>query len=259
MVVNAEQRIALAKGLRAWAGNGELRIERNDCSRLHRLIEAFQQGKIVSSNDAAMRSDWRAFFQDNHSFVVQHDWAAAFEGAGDFDDGAFRWPYDICSFEFRVNGKTVIAICFQEDQPKILNETNGIGCIIFFEQDGFWVTFGVKDRETIQGQFLWRHLRAVSIALDAEIATHTLVRAPHASNKKRESANRVPINDFHVISLARQSRGKSLNPSGQSDGLQRRLHFRRGHWRHFETHKTWIKWMLVGNPDLGFIAKEYRL
>jgi hypothetical protein len=42
-------------------------------------------------------------------------------------------------------------------------------------------------------------------------------------------------------------------------GRKKRLHFRRGHWRHYETHKTWIKWMLVGDPDLGFIEKQYRL
>jgi hypothetical protein len=30
-------------------------------------------------------------------------------------------------------------------------------------------------------------------------------------------------------------------------------------WRHFVSHKTWIKWTLVGDPDLGFIDKEYRL
>jgi hypothetical protein len=33
----------------------------------------------------------------------------------------------------------------------------------------------------------------------------------------------------------------------------------RGHWRHYERHKTWIKWTLVGDPDLGFVDKHYRL
>jgi len=31
------------------------------------------------------------------------------------------------------------------------------------------------------------------------------------------------------------------------------------HWRHFENHKTWIKWHLRGDPCLGFIDKHYRL
>lgn len=36
-------------------------------------------------------------------------------------------------------------------------------------------------------------------------------------------------------------------------------HIDRAIWRRFETHKTWIKWTLVGDPDLGFIEKHYRL
>jgi hypothetical protein len=38
-----------------------------------------------------------------------------------------------------------------------------------------------------------------------------------------------------------------------------RLHFRRGHHRHYENYKLWIKWQLVGNPDIGFIDKDYKL
>lgn len=37
------------------------------------------------------------------------------------------------------------------------------------------------------------------------------------------------------------------------------MHFVRGHWRHYEVSKTWIRWHLRGDPDLGFIDKEYRL
>jgi len=33
------------------------------------------------------------------------------------------------------------------------------------------------------------------------------------------------------------------------------------HWfdSHLEFVKTWIRWMLVGDPDLGFIDKHYRV
>lgn len=37
------------------------------------------------------------------------------------------------------------------------------------------------------------------------------------------------------------------------------MHFRRGHWRHYQDHRTWIKWCLVGDPDLGFVDKHYKL
>ena len=39
----------------------------------------------------------------------------------------------------------------------------------------------------------------------------------------------------------------------------KRLHFVRGHWRRYEEHKTWIRWRLRGDPDLGFIDKSYRI
>ena len=29
--------------------------------------------------------------------------------------------------------------------------------------------------------------------------------------------------------------------------------------QHGDRWRTWIKWMLVGDPDLGFVDKEYRL
>ena len=256
-MADCEARIGVSKKLREWAA-GSPKLERNDCSRLHQLIQAFADGKIMSTNKVG-RDDWKAFSQDNHAFVVQHDWASAFKGAQDFDGGEFRWPYDICSFEFRLSGKTVIAVCFQDPKKELLKETNGIGCILFYEQDGYWVTFGEKDRTSMQGMYLWDHLRAIAIALEAEVAVHEVVRAPHAANKKRVEAGKVPMNDFHVVSLARRARGKPLQAAAGDVNGSRRLHFRRGHWRHFETHKTWIKWMLVGNPDLGFIAKEYRL
>jgi hypothetical protein len=50
-------------------------------------------------------------------------------------------------------------------------------------------------------------------------------------------------------------RRRSARPPGAN---RKRLHLRRGHWRHFATYRTWIKWMMVGNPDLGFVDKEYR-
>ena len=53
----------------------------------------------------------------------------------------------------------------------------------------------------------------------------------------------------------------AVTVEGPGTGTHRspRLHFRRGHWRHYEDHKTWIRWQMVGNPDLGFVEKQYRL
>jgi hypothetical protein len=87
-----------------------------------------------------------------------------------------------------------------------------------------------------------------------------VIRAPHKLNAARERRGDVPMLDYTTINLARRrERPEPLSENGDESRQSVRLHFRRGHWRHFETHKTWIKWTLVGNPDLGFVEKHYRL
>ncbi len=107
--------------------------------------------------------------------------------------------------------------------------------------------------------FVGSQIRALSIALDAEVAIKEVTRAPNKLNRVREKAERVPVPNHYVVSLAKRSRAAPMAVSHEGEHGKRRLHFRRGHWRHFETHKTWIRWMLVGNPDLGFVDKEYRV
>ena len=79
----------------------------------------------------------------------------------------------------------------------------------------------------------------------------------HRVKQKRASKGKPPLTDFHIVELNRRPRASS-SVVGTTDA-KLRLHFRRGHWRHFDTHKTWINWTLVGNPDLGWIDKEYRI
>lgn len=78
-------------------------------------------------------------------------------------------------------------------------------------------------------------------------------------NHQRERRGRLPLADYHVVMLAHRRRLEPLPRDPGAEVTRKRLHFRRGHWRHYANHKTWIKWMLVGDPDLGFVDKEYRL
>lgn len=106
----------------------------------------------------------------------------------------------------------------------------------------------------------FKQVRAICIALDAEVAETEVVRAPHKLNRARERRARPLIADYHTVKLARRPRPKPLPRDGLEQATRHvRLHFRRGHWRHFEQHKTWINWTLVGDPDLGYIEKHYRL
>ena len=102
-------------------------------------------------------------------------------------------------------------------------------------------------------------IRAISIALDSEVAIKTLVRAPHKLNIEREKDGKPALLDYNVVMLNGSNRANYRPYRGAGTHRSPRLHFRRGHWRHYLEHKTWVRWTLVGNPELGFIDKEYRL
>lgn len=108
-------------------------------------------------------------------------------------------------------------------------------------------------------RILNEQIKAVAVALDAEVASTEVIRAPHRSNHPPHDRARLPGYSFHIVNLARRQRAEPLERDDDAPAHHLRLHFRRGHWRHYETHKTWIKWMLVGDPSLGFVDKEYRL
>lgn len=83
-------------------------------------------------------------------------------------------------------------------------------------------------------------------------------------NKDRAKRGKLPISsDTHVLSL---NMGAVRRVARPADGTHEspRLHWRRGHWRllhrgsEFEN-QTWVKRCLVGDPDRGFVHKDYRL
>lgn len=185
-------------------------------------------------------------------FLVEHNWAAAFEGAKDFADGEFPLPFEHCAFEFRLNGRRVILVT-RHHSHTVISE---IGL-------GWWLASAINPLDELVSTHryasLYGSVRALSIALDAEVAVTEVIRAPHRLNHQRDKQGKKPILDHHVINLARRSRVEALPSAGDHEAKWHpRLHFRRGHWRHFENHKTWVRWCLVGDPDLGFIDKEYR-
>lgn len=232
-------------------------LQKNDCSRLHRLVDAHHEARVYD-----VQSEERPFpavlAEGAHPFVVAHDWAAVLGNASDIE-GDIVLPYPHCAFEFRYGGRNVIVIAFQRQDDK--DPGSHPAAIGFFEaRNGDWCSMGgvgLDDYPEGAACFWWKQIRAICIALDAEVASHEVKRAPHALNVKRAKAGHTPLYDFHVVDLAKRHRLASKT-SGQS-GSKKRLHFCRGHWRHFESHKTWIRWCLKGDPDLGFVDKEYSL
>jgi hypothetical protein len=242
-----ERQLESYRDVAAWAEKS-YRREPNDCSRLHKLDEAWHVGKVIAiSRDEILPSLWRGA----QIFVVQHDWAAAFNNAQDYDAGEFRLPYEHCVFEFRVSGREVMVICAQDEGEAVI-----AACVQ--SSDGYWWLADSSVNKWGLFQFLWKQVRAISIALDAEVATQEIVRAPTSLNAKRERKGLPPVHDFVMVTLRGRSVREYLDgPHGTHRSP--RLHFRRGHWRRYEMHKTWIRWTLVGNPALGFLDKAYKL
>jgi hypothetical protein len=246
------EQIEAMQDLEPWLDKPpRLSLERNDCSRLHKLKEAAIRGHIIDGDkkgSTGVVDGAKHIVAIEHTFVVKHDWASAFSNAEDVI-GEFCLPYNQCAFEFRLDGRTVI-LWAQE-----LERQQSFTC--FIEADQHWYCPSEDAAKDEFMKFLWDQVRAICIALDAEVATHTVVRAPHALNEKRAKSGKVPLLDYRVVDLARRHR--IALPSNGSGGGKKRMHFRRGHWRHYETTKVWIRWCLVGNPDLGFIQKHYSL
>lgn len=246
----------LMEDLIRWS-NGDMNLEKNDCSRLHKLVDANRHRKIVNTRFEKFPNLKEFDATVPQTFVVKHDWSAALEGAEGIA-ADFRLPYITCAFEFRISGRTIIAIA-DDTEAHIAG-----ACFIsvFTEIGDLWCGIDLADEITSKvqsnvGRFVCSQIRAICIALDAEVATHSVMRAPARLNEKRTKAGKAPLLDFHVVDLARKHR--IANPAHGDSGTKKRLHFRRGHWRHYETSKTWVKWCLVGDPDLGFISKHYSL
>ncbi len=192
-------------------------------------------------------------FRNAELFVVEHDWAQAFE-ASELSNAPFRLPYDVCAFEFKVSGYSLVAVATQFETDVLFSP-----CI---KADDTWVICAgsysatrVRNTRSDICDVIAPQIRAICIALEAKVARADVTRAPYSGSWGKNSG--AISRPYHVVSLAHRS-ARPL-PTGNVGDRKVRLHFRRGHWRHFDKHQTWINWMLVGDPDLGFVDKHYRL
>lgn len=250
----------------AWVRRG-VRLERPEQSVRHR-IEAAARDKAVDDFTNGFAYEFADMFKDAQSFVIQNDWASAFRGAGDFDTGAVHLPYPKTVFEFRVSGRAVLLLA--EEQPEL---GSVITVLPFIEGPSGWTLahdiYMLTD--DLGGSVFLDHTdprylpltktvteqaRAVCICLEAGVSETDTIAAPARLNKAREKRGQVPLADYRVVRLGRRHQA---GDGASGEGTRKRLHFRRGHLRHYEDKAIWIKWMLVGDPDLGFVNKEYRL
>lgn len=271
------QRDAAMRELAPMIENPVLQKLAESC--FYKAVEAWKAGNIILRHPATPMPerlrDCVGTSQDIGVFVVQHDWSAAFDKAQDFADGEYRFPYDETVFEFRITGHRTCCSVAAGDAGVpascILTIETSVGWLFagFYDfVDGRWSNAIQKNSDYVGDTFdkvmalAGGQMRAIAIALEAEVAVTDVVRAPHRLNAKRERAGKLALFDYHVVSLARRARHAPAEiPTGadQAEHRGKRMHFVRGHWRHYATSRTWIKWHLRGDPDLGWIEKEYKL
>lgn len=283
-----------------------LKLERQTSSQLHKFLDAITEERILALKDEDMgylsdetRASIVGFSRKASVFVVQHDWAAAFASitSDQIEKASVRLPDTHCIFEFRISGKTVIALVEDEKVP------GGIAAPLSISTgETFLCNYGLEDGPEVY-KLVDRAVLAIAIALDADVAGTETVEAPVKLNRARVKLNRAPLVSYHVVKLARQ-RDRVVPLARDPDeppSHRKRWHFRRGHWAHFgvagfcpkgdgsnefaphrwqaepmpesKTHRrqaqrnfcacgswrTWRNWTLAGDPDLGWIEKEYRL
>lgn len=262
--------LPIADEWKAWRERCEefgAKLQRPSGSMLHKFCDALDVGYVLDPHAATFRpnkaqiAEWKELADAATVYVIEHDWAAAFEGATDIDAGEIRLPSDTCAFEFKINGVHEIAFALQTD--------DGISVQQAVHVADKWALGNVQSNALLphsrhgsdpDGLLIAATIRAVCVALEAEVAATEVIRAPHKLNRARERRGQMPIYSYHVVNLARRQRSaKRLDADDAEPTSRKRLHFRRGHWRHFETFKTWVKWTLVGDPDLGFVDKHYKL
>ena len=235
---------------------GTLRLERATGTKAHDFQQALRSNQLqnvkIKDGDAFFESGWDSM----GVFVVEHDWAAAFASA---DIGAVderKLPYPLTCFEMVISGHRVCAFAREADDGWVIAVQTPFGWWLL-NDDMLRSEFEAETNEV--ASLVEAQADAILVALDSAVATTEIVRAPEKLNRARVKRGNLPLYDYHAVKLSRRSRPLPLPPTDGSTRHGVRLHFRRGHWRHLTSHKVWINWTLVGDPDLGFIDKHYRL
>lgn len=201
-------------------------------------------------------------------FLVDHDWAALCASIEGYAEADFHFPFDSFQVEFSIQAVTIIVSLFdaQGDMPPVgglfVAKKDGD----FLPVTGFYVIDGKVgiDTDHIEPEpWMFRlasialdQTRAISVLIEADAAETIEINADPKLQRARAKRRVPPINPYLILSLRRSTPAQSAKSAYQ--GVVR-CHFRRGHWMRVGEGKTWRKWTLVGNPDLGFVQKTYVL
>lgn len=248
----------VVKELVKWSES--LKIECPDGISFRKMRKAFAEDRTLyldkSLYGTTPKLDFeKEIFRFAEILLIEHDWASAFKDA-DLPSAVVKLPYDVCAFEFKFSGRPVIVLATQFGTEIAFTPIVLVGDLWVVTDCADYLGSTRTDGMLYLIQECGRQIRAACISLDAQVAKAEMVREPHLGAHGKNAHQ--PLKGYHVVSLAHRG-PRPLASVGTETDRRIRLHFRRGHWRHFEAHKTWINWQLCGNPELGFIDKHYRL
>lgn len=102
-----------------------------------------------------------------------------------------------------------------------------------------------------------RFIIALFGLINAEITRHEQVE-PDSKLIYTQFGKRIPRNSYKVLHVDLSDNQVRKRYKSKYTGIKKRQHERRGHWRHFKNgKKTWIRNCLAGDPNLGFVSKDY--
>lgn len=219
-------------------------------SQLQSLIASLADPKLVLYYDAIqlfeLQTNWLAVMKDSPDFRM----------ARNDEKPDFKLPFPRSIFELEFDGKRLIL--------DLDEQGDSFGVILFVRSPNSWININATSGDTkdhhlsnILLNLCYNQVRATCIALETEIAEQTISKAPEKLNRARAKHGKKPLPDHYFVNLHRKyrERKRAENPG---TGAKRRLHFRRGHKRTYANGvELWIKWMLVGDPDLGWVSHTY--
>lgn len=232
---------------------------------------------------AAVYGDRAIHWLDAQVILVGYDVARLFREKVTSSGEGFLLPFDNTVFEFLVDGRPFLAMW------SLLEGVNRLA-LLSRQDSGNWLAIQFNDKSgrwalTVQSaeeeaavkaapaaeraawnawfQFAYEQIDAICTALEVGLFESVRKRVSPQLNADRARKGKLPLFGFHELRVPldrRQPTHQRL--SGEQNGSIR-LHIRRRHSHRFHTRRGLVTKVLpamwVGNPDLGFVDKHYRL
>jgi hypothetical protein len=238
-------------------------------SLLHHFLERSRPGLVA---------DWL----DAQVILVGYDAAKLVRDKLDVsgDDVMPPLPFERCALELSVNGHHTILLVGRmrstgadvlEVATRALDGRWRLLCFSWMEGDWKQVVLDKAEASAAEAKratvdawldFALEQLNAVLLCLDLHLFEMQRSEPSKKLNSRRRAAGHIPLFDFHTLNVSPNSHNVVHSESVPAASSVR-LHVRRGHTHRFRTRtglvSRWLPAMWVGNPNLGFVDKHYRL